>query len=182
MSLKEKKVLIIYSSTDGHTLKISNYIANILRATVTIVSINDPIPSLSGYDGVIIGASIRYGSHKNKVKKYINSHYKELNLIPNAFFSISLIARNEERRYVENNPYAKKFLNKIQWKPKNIGLFGGLLNYPAYSIFDRLMIKLIMNITKGPTSSKTIIEYTDWKQVKTFAAEFNSQIDGKGRS
>ncbi|MCO6564523.1 MAG: menaquinone-dependent protoporphyrinogen IX dehydrogenase [Apibacter sp.] len=179
MSSKEKRVLIIYSSTDGHTIKISKYIANILKASVDIASINDPIPSLSNYDGVIIGASIRYGFHRNKVKKYINTHYKELNSIPNAFFSISLIARNEKRRYVDNNPYAKKFLDKIQWKPKNIGLFGGLLNYPAYSIFDKLMIKLIMTITKGPTNTKTIIEYTDWKQVKTFAAEFNSQIDGK---
>ena len=38
------------------------------------------------------------------------------------------------------------------------------------------MIQLIMTITKGPTDSKTVIEYTDWNQVKNFATEFNSQI------
>lgn len=177
MSSKEKKVLIIYSTTDGHTIKISKFIAAVLRATVTIVSINDTIPSLSNFDGVIIGASIRYGFHRNKVKKYINTHSQELSSMPNAFFSISLISRNKERRLVENNPYAKKFLNKIKWKPNLIGLFGGLLNYPVYSTFDRLMIQLIMTMTKGPTDSSTVIEYTDWKQVKTFAKEFNSQID-----
>jgi len=176
MSSKEKRILIIYSSTDGHTIKISKYISKILTATVDHVSIKDPIPSLKKYDGIIIGASIRYGFHRAKVKKYINKHYKELNGIPNAFFSVSLIARNKERRNVDNNPYAKKFLDKIKWKPKNIALFGGMLNYPAYSFFDRLMIQLIMTITKGPTDSKTVIEYTDWNQVKNFATEFNSQI------
>ena len=37
---------------------------------------------------------------------------------------------------------------------------------------DRILIKLIMLITKGPTNSNTVIEYTNWEKVEEFAKEF----------
>ena len=37
-----------------------------------------------------------------------------------------------------------------------------------YSFFDRLMILLIMWITKGPTDPNAVVEFTDWHQVEAF--------------
>jgi menaquinone-dependent protoporphyrinogen oxidase len=176
MSSLKKQILILYSTTDGQTLKISRFIAEKIHAETDIVSIENLVPDLKLYDGVIIGASIRYGVHRSKIKKYIDLHYQELNSMPNAFFSVSLISRKPERRTVENNPYVKKFLRKLNWIPKSVGLFGGVLNYPDYSFFDRLMIRFIMNMTQGPTDPSTVIEYTDWKQVEDFATEFNVRL------
>ncbi|MEI7614715.1 MAG: menaquinone-dependent protoporphyrinogen IX dehydrogenase, partial [Betaproteobacteria bacterium] len=34
---------------------------------------------------------------------------------------------------------------------------------------DRLMIRLIMLMTKGPTDPETVVEFTDWQQVENFA-------------
>ena len=53
--------------------------------------------------------------------------------------------------------------------PKIIDVFAGRLDYDSYSLLDRLMIKLIMKITKGPTKSDKPIEYTDWKRVEDFS-------------
>ena len=176
MTPEERKVLLIYSTTDGHCLKIANYMADCLNTRVDIVSIEDNIPDLSEYQGIIIGSSIRYGVHRAKIKKYIDLHYQEIQSKTNAFYSVSLIARKPERRTVATNPYAKKFLEKIKWKPQHIALIGGVLNYPGYSFWDRLMIQLIMKITKGPTDPATVQEYTDWEQVKKFAMDFKSEL------
>ncbi len=43
-----------------------------------------------------------------------------------------------------------------------------MLDYQKYPFWDRLMIQLIMWITKGPTNSDAKIEYTDWEQVEAF--------------
>lgn len=173
---KKKKVLIIYSTTNGHCLKVSDFIKQYLNANVDVISIKETIPNLNFYDGIIIGASIRYGKHNSLVKKYINSHYKEIQSKPNAFFSISLIARKEERRTIECNPYVKKFLSSIKWKPQKLSIIGGVLNYPEYSILDKYMIKFIMNITHGPTDLSSVIEYTNWNDVKKFALDFNQGL------
>ncbi|MBT8205716.1 MAG: menaquinone-dependent protoporphyrinogen IX dehydrogenase, partial [Eudoraea sp.] len=44
----------------------------------------------------------------------------------------------------------------------------GMLDYQKYPFWDRIMIQLIMRITKGPTDLNTKIEYTDWDQVDAF--------------
>jgi menaquinone-dependent protoporphyrinogen oxidase len=50
-----------------------------------------------------------------------------------------------------------------------VAVFGGKLNYPAYGVLDRLMIRLIMKITGGPTDPATVVVFTDWEQVDDFA-------------
>jgi len=62
-----------------------------------------------------------------------------------------------------------KFLKQISWKPSNLAVFAGKLDYQKYGIFDRQMIRFIMWMTKGPTDPKSIIEFTNWEDVEKFA-------------
>jgi menaquinone-dependent protoporphyrinogen oxidase len=78
------------------------------------------------------------------------------------------VARKPEKCIPENNPYLQKFLKRITWKPKELAVFAGKIDYPSYSFFDRLIIQLIMLITKGPTEPKAVIEFTNWQQVESF--------------
>jgi len=52
-----------------------------------------------------------------------------------------------------------------------VDVLAGRLDYDSYSFVNRLMIKLIMKITKGPTKSVNPVEYTDWDRdrVKDFS-------------
>jgi menaquinone-dependent protoporphyrinogen oxidase len=88
---------------------------------------------------------------------------------PSAFFSVNIVARKPNKNTPETNPYLKKFLKKISWQPPLLGVFAGKLNYPIYGPLDRLMIRFIMLITKGPTDPKTVVEFTDWANVEVFA-------------
>jgi menaquinone-dependent protoporphyrinogen oxidase len=166
------KMLIIYSSTNGHTRKISNRLQQVIEQQghqVTLVSVNDESQvDLQTFDKIVIGASIHYGKHSPKITDFINRNKLLLDSKPNAFFSVNIVARKPDKNQPDTNPYLRKFLKKIAWCPRELAVFAGKLEYPEYSFFDRLMIRLIMFITKGPTDPKTVIEFTDWQQVESF--------------
>ena len=165
------KILIIYSSTDGHTREICNRLKDIVETRnnqVTIVSVNDRITDLNVFDKIVIGASVRYGKHSKQIYEFIKEHQKILDAKPNAFFSVNVVARKPEKNKPETNPYLQIFLKQITWKPKKLTVFAGKIDYPKYKFWDRFMIRLIMWMTKGPTDPKTTIEFTNWNQVEEF--------------
>ena len=89
---------------------------------------------------------------------------------PNAFFSVNVVARKPEKSRPETNPYLKKFLKQIAWKPKHLDVFAGRIDYPSYTFGDRMVIRFIMWITNGPTDPKAVVEFTDWKRVEAFGS------------
>ena len=168
------KTAIIYSSVDGQTLKICNRLKHELLQNsqeAELFSIVDFDEDVTNYDRLIIGSSIRYGDHNAKIIDFINTHKKQLDSIKTAFFSVNLVARKPEKRTPLTNPYVIKFFKTIDWKPTMVEVFAGKLDYKKYSFFDRIMIRFIMWMTKGPTKSNTEIEYTDWDRVKEFGIQ-----------
>ena len=166
-------ILILYSTTDGHTRKICERVQDILEQqthTVTLISLNDnPQLDLALFDKIVIGASIRYGKHRPAVTDYINRHARLLASKPGAFFSVNVTARKPNKNTPETNPYMPKFLKQINWQPNELAVFAGKIDYPRYTTFDRMMIRFIMWITKGPTDRNAVVEFTDWQAVENFA-------------
>jgi len=169
-----EKILIAYSTTDQHTLKISSYIKENIEDndSVEIKPISE-VDSLDNYNKIIVGASIRYGKHNKEVYEFIKNFQSTLEEKKSAFFSVNIVARKPEKNRPDTNPYLIKFLNEIDWKPKNLAVFAGMLNYQKYSFFNRQMIRFIMWMTKGPTDPLTVIDYTNWDEVKKFSKLIN---------
>ena len=167
------KTLILYSTTDGHTEVICRRLQQVLEnhgQRAMLLSMNDGItPNLDAFDQIVIGASIRYGRHNPRVIDFINQHRSQLERKRNAFFSVNAVARKPEKNRPETNPYLKKFLRKITWKPQRLAVFAGRIDYPKYSRLDRAMIRFIMWVTKGPTDPRRTFEFTDWAQVDAFS-------------
>ena len=171
-SKQMNNILIIYSTTDGHTLTISKTIANYLKTNSNILItplINCKKDDLKNNDLIIIGASIRYGKHNPKVKEFIKNNLMILETKKSAFFSVNVVARKENKNQPETNPYLIKFLKSITWKPDIVDVFAGRLDYPALNFWDKQIIRLIMYITKGPIDLKKTYEFTDWNRVESFA-------------
>lgn len=174
------KLLLIYSTTDGHTREICERLLQFITQSGHEVILS-PIDGARGidlqpFDMIIIGASIRYGKHNKEVYDFIADNTQVLTAKPNAFFSVNLVARKAEKRQPDTNPYLRKFLREISWKPRQVEVFAGKLDYPRYRFWDRQMIRLIMWMTKGPTDPSVVIDYTDWPQVEAFARRV-SQIE-----
>ena len=165
-------ILIMYSTTDGHTLEICQYLKQVIEQNdhrVTLQSMDDEsYVDMNPFDKIVLGASIRYGKHSKQVYECIQRNHQILDGKPNAFFSVNVVARKPGKNRPETNPYLKKFLKQISWQPKELTVFAGKLDYPRYSFWDKQIIRFIMWMTKGPTDPETVIDFTDWKQVESF--------------
>jgi len=167
-----RKILLLCSSTDGHTRKICNRLRlQWLEAgeVVTLVSIEDEEDeSPAGYDLAVVGARIRYGNTDRRVIAWANEHAAQLNAMPSAFFSVNIVARKPGKDRAGTNPYVQKFLRRVSWKPTMLDVFAGKLDYPIYTPVDRAVIRFIMWLTHGPTSPDAVVEFTDWQRVDSF--------------
>jgi menaquinone-dependent protoporphyrinogen oxidase len=166
------RILILYSTTDGHTLRICQHLQQVIEQQghqVTLVSIDDAgNVELHAFDTLVIGASIRYGKHSKAVVDFIERNTPLLESKANAFFSVNIVARKPSKNQPDTNPYLRKFLRQIAWRPHALAVFAGKLDYPRYGVFDRFMIRFIMWMTHGPTDPTAVIEFTDWQQVEAF--------------
>ncbi|MDR0234191.1 MAG: menaquinone-dependent protoporphyrinogen IX dehydrogenase [Zoogloeaceae bacterium] len=179
-------ILILYSTVDGHTRTICERIGRVVEAAGHSVTLRrmeeaDGV-NPADYDRIVIGASIRYGKHRPSVFEFIRKYHALLESRPNALFSVNIVARKPEKNRPETNPYFRKFLRQIRWKPQLVEVFAGRLDYPSYRPLDRLAIRFIMWITRGPTDPNAVIEFTDWTRVDEFARKIAALQAGQNSS
>lgn len=93
------KALFLYSSREGQTKKILNYIKEEMaefdcdiRDLHTIGDVE-----FAEYDKVLIGASIRYGHLNKKLYQFIERNLMQLQSNKVAFFCVNLTARKEDQ-------------------------------------------------------------------------------------
>ncbi len=106
--------------------------------------------------------------------EFVEQNIAALQSKPSAFFSVNAVARKPEKRDPDTNPYVRKFLQSISWKPPVIGIFAGKIDYPKYGFIDKTMIRFIMWMTKGPTDPNGVFEFTDWDAVDAFGRKIGS--------
>lgn len=174
------RALIVCSSTDGHTRKICERLLAALHGAghgATLVMIEDAqsvVPS--DFALAVIGARIRYGKTERRVIDYANRHADALNAMPSAYFSVNIVARKPGKDSPATNPYVRKFLRSVAWRPRLVEVFAGKLDYPRYGACDRLIIRSIMLLTHGPTAPGTVVEFTDWRRVDAFGARLTEAV------
>lgn len=168
-------ILIIYSTTDGQTLRICQRLQQLVERAelgphrVTLLAVEQSAGcDVSAFDKIVVGASIRYGKHSKLVYEFVERNAAVLGSKPNAFFTVNVVARKPGKNRPDSNPYLLKFLQHIAWKPRQLAVFAGKINYPLYGPLDRWVIRFIMWMTHGPTQADAVVEFTDWAQVEAF--------------
>ncbi len=165
-------ILIVYSTTDGQTLRICEHLQQNVQQQghqATLIAIQRASTTdLTAFDKIVVGASIRYGKHSPLVFDFVRKNESLLNRKTSAFFSVNVVARKPEKNTPDTNPYVVKFLSRVGWKPTRLGVFAGRIDYPKLGPGDRMIIRFIMWMTKGPTDPKGTFEFTDWKKVEAF--------------
>ena len=178
------RILFLYSTVDGHTAEICRRLQRSVQAAGHETTLMELLPGArvapDAFDRIVIGASIRYGHHRPAVAAFIDAHLELLRAKPSAFFSVNVVARKPGKREPHTNPYVRKFLRSIAWKPALIAIFAGRIDYPRYGVLDRSMIRLIMWMTRGPTDPRACVEFTDWEQVDEFARAIAAMVPERG--
>ena len=169
----QMNILLIYSTTDGHTLQICQRLRTVLKSQshrVTLMPLGECAGlDLASFDKFVVGASVRYGTHGPELLEFMKHNGPLLNSRPNAFFNVNLVARKPDKNRPDTNPYMVKFLKRLSWQPGELAVFAGKIDYSLYGFFDRHIIRFIMWMTHGPTGRREVIDFTDWAQVDAFA-------------
>lgn len=176
------RILLLYHGVYGQTRKICERLQSELTAlgdSAEVVPLPGDGADPADFDAVVIGASIRNGKHNPAVPEFVRRHRELLESKPSAFFSVNLVARKPAKNTPATNPYVKAFVARSPWKPALLGVFGGNLDYQRYRWSDRHIIRFIMTLTGGPTDLATNVEYTDWDEVRRFAARISARANGR---
>jgi len=171
------KLLVLYSSCEGQTLKIAKHI--IAQQPQTDLSVDyqnleqlQQAVNWSDYDKVLIGASIRYGKFRPHLYSLLAKYQQQLANLPVAFFGVCLTARKPEKSTPETSVYMKKLNQRAEWMPERQAIFAGALLYSRYTWWQTRLIQMIMKMTGGSTDTSQDIELTDWSKVDDFAMHF----------
>ena len=172
------KILIIYGTDEGHTLKVAERIAEVIKSaghTAELLQGNRAPSdfSPSGFDAVIVGTSIHLGVHQISVKRLVRKNRSAFANVPTAFFCVCLTVTSQKPQDQQQvQKYVKDFTGYTGMDPIITAVFAGALKYPYYNFIKRFVIKLVARKLGLDTDTSNVYEYTDWNAVETFAKKF----------
>jgi menaquinone-dependent protoporphyrinogen oxidase len=176
------RILVLYGSTHGQTAKIARYLAEVLRNEPHLVDIADAAnwpPRPDGYDAVIVAASVHARGYQRAVRRWVRRHVKTLNTKPTALVSVCLgVLQRDEAVQREVVAIPNRFADALGWRPSRVKVVAGALPYTHYNILTRWVMRRIVAKAGGDTDTTRDYEYTDWADIKTFAAEFAHLVSG----
>jgi len=180
-----KRVLVLYATVDGQTRRLAERVAGQLardgiEAVVGNANAAECTSDLEKFDGVIVGAGIRYGDYPKYVAPLVRERIAPRS-IPGAFFSVCLSAGGPGARPKTAQRYVDKFLERSRWRPAQVASFGGALLYTRYNPVIRFLMRMIVGFAGGHTDMSRDYEYTDWAAVDRFAADFGQRLGPLGQ-
>ncbi len=175
-------VLIAYSTTDGHTRRIADFLATktcLAQHNLKVISVpGDVKPNLGDFDAVVVTASIHAGQYRNEIVDYATINAGMLNRIPCAFLSVGLSITNkdpEARRSLEET--TRHFLEVSGWKPVIVEQVAGALLYTQYGFIKKMLIRSIMKKAGAVTDTSRDHIYTDWDLLRQSMTAFVERVE-----
>ena len=169
-----RSVLVIYMSRQGHTARVARRLCESIveaggkAAMMDVCEATHEGVDWDRHDVVALGAPVLYGTYDKSFLAFVTAHKADLDRKPNSFFNVSVVARTPEKATPAGNRYMQKFLEISPWKPRDLKVIAGKVDYPSWPWHERVMIQMIMKMTHGPTDPTTVIDYTDWDDVRAY--------------
>ena len=176
------KLLIVYSTSEGHTASIANFMADLATAKgleVDLLNSATITESLTGqgWDAALVGGSVHQGIHQISLRVFVQNNLNLLKTLPSAFFSVSLSAAvNDDMHQEEAQSYVSSFLEDMGWQPKETAYFAGAIKHGEYDYFKHMVLRLLARQLGDDTVKATDVSYTDWEQVKMFVESFLQRL------
>ncbi|MBS1707927.1 MAG: protoporphyrinogen oxidase [Armatimonadetes bacterium] len=171
-------ILLVYATTDGHTGKVAEFVADTFRKTGHIATLADAAAMMTGvdvasFDACILLGSVHQGHHQKSLVHFVQRHLASIDARPNAFLSVSLsaAAADEESR-ADTKAAVDSFVTETGWLPMVVQPVAGALLYTHYDWFKRVVMRVIAKSHGGDTDTHRDHVYTDWSRLRQFVVDF----------
>lgn len=177
--MSDKPCLVLYASNHGHTRKIALRIAQRLRdeqLAAVEVGIDDARTiDLADYGTIVIGGSLHAGRHQRPLVRWMRERAATLNAHPTAVFSVSL---SQGDKSAKGQDAARECLDALLAdtgvKPARSVCFAGALQFPAYNLATRWLMRRIARKQGLATDLSKTVDLTDWDDVDRFSHEIGA--------
>jgi len=170
------RILVVYGTTEGHTARVAGAVAEALHRTGAVVDVmaaDQPAPAPDGYDAVVVAASVHAGRYQRPVEKWVKAHAAALARRPTAFVSVCLgVLQHDSKVQRDLEAIVDRFIAATGWRPAVVKFVAGALPYTRYGWLRRAVMKRIVAKAGGDTDTRRDYEYTDWNDLRQFAADF----------
>lgn len=170
------RLLVIYDTSEGQTEKIASAMVEAAQCLGHEASADD-VEFMAGHidpalvDAVILGGPIHAGHHSRALRHFIETNNAQLQVIPSAFFSVSLSAAGTPDQRDDARRCMDEFLRDVKFEPLDRIILAGALKYRSYGFLKRFLMKRIVGIA-GDTDTSKDYEYTEWPEVTQFVTRF----------
>ncbi|MBS1118204.1 MAG: flavodoxin domain protein [Deltaproteobacteria bacterium] len=180
------RVLLLYASHYGHTRRIADRLAQLLRERDHQVDVVDVrtgalrLPAPERYDVVVLGSRVEFGRHATDLIEYIRIHREALSRMPTAFFSVSMAASGPAAG-ADPSAYLAAMFEDLGWYPAQAISLAGGLPYRRYGWIMRFVMKRIARGAGHTTDTSRNHDFTDWNAVASFADKIEYIAGGSAR-
>jgi menaquinone-dependent protoporphyrinogen oxidase len=167
-------ILLLYGTTEGHTRKIAQYVAqrldNVGHDVKTVEAIMLPASLEPGaYDVVIVAASVHVGHYQPRVVDFARKHHATLNAMTAAFISVSLAAAGQDDDDVQGVAQCvDAFSRATGWTPMHVHHAAGAFRFTQYDFFKTWAMKYIAWRKNVRVVAGQDLELTDWQALGRF--------------
>jgi menaquinone-dependent protoporphyrinogen oxidase len=180
------RTLIVYGTTDGHTTKVAETMAEQLRShghTVIVVDSARGKPDPARFDAIVVSASLHAGGYQRQIVGWVRKHSATLNRMPTAFVSVCLgILQHDPKVDRELKAIMDATLRSTCWQPLETKIVAGALKYTKYNILKRWVMKRIVKKAGGDMDTSKDYEYTDWNALRRFADDFSNLVESNAKT
>jgi len=138
------KVLLIYMSKHGCTERAANILKEKIAGLTLCNLKHENVPSLQGFDAVIIGGSIHAGRMQGALVKFGQQHQQEL-LTKRLGLFLCCMDEGEKGWLQFNNAFSEELCAAAKVK----SLFGGAFFIEKMNFLERFIVKKVAGVTEG---------------------------------
>lgn len=136
------KTIILYATKHGAAREIANRIASRMNGAVTHDLKQDGVPSIAGFDCVIIGSSLYAGAIRKEAKAYLSQNKGALCGKKLGLFLCGMQGDKEKEHFEKNFPA------ELLQAATATAFLGGIYDPKKAGVFERLIMKTVAKQTK----------------------------------
>jgi menaquinone-dependent protoporphyrinogen oxidase len=170
------KVLVIYATTEGHTRKIAEHVADRLHASghKTVLTDADDTADANpaNFDATIVAAPVYDGTYPASVIAFASARQSALQRTRSALLSVSLAAASTDPDdAAELDATVSMFTAQTRWQPDAVHHVMGALKCDRSDFFRRWALKLLSRETHVPSKAGEC-QLTDWVDLSRWTDAF----------